>query len=63
MILPAVLLYAQKLELMIKRLGKDLMTSEDMLYELMPKEALRSALLTSYSDTGEIDEGQVRKII
>lgn len=62
-ILPAILLYAQKLELMIGRLAKDLLTSEDLLYDLMPKEALREALLTTYSDDTEIDESHIRKII
>ena len=34
-----------------------------MLYDLMPKEALRSALVTSYSDEGDIDEDQVKRIL
>ena len=42
---------------MNQRLAKDLLTNEEMLYDLMPREALRSALLTTYSDDGEVDEG------
>lgn len=62
-ILPAVLLYAQKLEFMISRLAKDLLTSEEQLYDLMPREALKSAMLTSYSDDGGIDEDVVKKLV
>ena len=48
--LPALLLYCNKLELIVKRLTNDLMTSEEILYGFVPKEALSEALLMSFSD-------------
>ena len=33
---------------MIRRLGLDLYTSEELLYDLLPKEALKGALMTDY---------------
>ena len=53
-ILPALLLYCNKLELIVKRLTNDLMTSEELLYGFVPKEALSEALLMSFS--GEEDD-------
>ena len=49
-ILPAILLYCSKLELVIARSSHNLQTSEDLLYGLLPKEALREALLMNFSE-------------
>ena len=46
---------------MINRLKQDLLTSEDMLYDMMPKEALRGALLMAYGEGQSEDE--IRRII
>ena len=64
-ILPAILLYASKLELILARLKNDLLTPEELLYEMVPREALREAMLTSYSPdaSGDIKEDQIRKIV
>ena len=63
--IPALLLYASKLELMISRLQKDLLTPEEMLYDMLPKEAMREALLMSFveSQTDDGFEEKMRKIV
>lgn len=46
---------------MLNRLKQDLLTEEDMLYDMMPKEALRGALLMAYSEGQSEDE--IKRII
>ena len=46
--LPAILLYCNKLEFILSRLAHDLLTPEEMLYGLVPKEALKEAIFTSF---------------
>ena len=50
---------------MLSRLQKDLLSDEDLLYGLVPKEALREALLQSYSADSDFEQEQekVRKIV
>ena len=64
-ILPAILLYAYKLEFILLRLKDDLLTSEELLYDMVPREALREAMLTNYSPDAceDIKEEQIRKIV
>lgn len=48
---------------MISRLSHDLLTTDELLYGLVPKEALQEALLTTYTDQGDIEEAHIVQIV
>ena len=65
MTLPAILLYCNKLEFILSRLAHDLLTKEEMLYGLVPKEALKEAIFTSFKVDADAakERSQLSKVV